>query len=180
MTGQTLEGEVSDWLPPALVPDTLANAAASRMLSMLVISEDLPDPDNRVRVTPDGRIHLDYMHNNLEGHERLVQTLRESLAEFTSHTHPISQHHFQFDSLLPLYGTAHQAGTVRFGDDPKSSVLDPWCKAHELDNLYVVDTSFFVTSAAVNPTLTTVANAMRVGDHLIERLGAKTTATASG
>ena len=61
---------------------------------------------------------------------------------------------------------------MRFGADPKSSVLDPWCKAHELDNLYVVDTSFFVTSAAVNPTLTTVANAMRVGDHLIERLGA--------
>ena len=172
MTGQTLEGEVSDWLPPSLVPDTLANAAASRMLSMLVISEDLPMPDNRVRVTGDGQIHLDYEHNNLEGHERLVKTLRESLVEFTSLTHPISQHHFQFESLLPLYGTAHQAGTVRFGADPKSSVLDPWCKAHELDNLYVVDTSFFVTSAAVNPTLTTVANAMRVGDHLIERLGA--------
>jgi hypothetical protein len=172
MTGQTLEGEVSDWLPPALVPNSLANAAASRMLSMLVISEDLPDPNNRVRATPDGRIHLDYEHNNLEGHERLVKTLGESLADFTSHTHPISQHHFQFESLLPLYGTAHQLGTVRFGNDPKSSVLDPWCKAHELDNLYVVDTSFFVTSAAVNPTLTTVANAMRVGDHLIERLGA--------
>ncbi len=74
---------------------------------------------------------------------------------------------------MPLYGTAHQGGTVRFGTDPKSSVLDPWCKAHELDNLYVVDTSFFVTSAAVNPTLTSVANAMRVGDHLIERLGAR-------
>ena len=101
-----------------------------------------------------------------------MKTLRESLADFVNHAHPISQHHFQFESLLPLYGTAHQAGTVRFGDDPKSSVLDPWCKAHELDNLYVVDTSFFVTSAAVNPTLTTVANAMRVGDHLIERLGA--------
>jgi choline dehydrogenase-like flavoprotein len=79
----------------------------------------------------------------------------------------------ELHSLLPLYGTAHQLGTVRFGVDPKSSVLDPWCKAHDLDNLYVVDTSFFVSSAAVNPTLTTVANAMRVGDHLIERLGAK-------
>jgi choline dehydrogenase-like flavoprotein len=173
MTGQTLEGEVSDWLPPAFVPEILADAAANRMLSMLVISEDLPDPANRVRATPDGRIHLDYTHNNLEGHERLVKTLKESLAEFVDHSHPISQHHFQLDSLLPLYGTAHQLGTVRFGADPKSSVLDPWCKAHELDNLYVVDTSFFVTSASVNPTLTTVANAMRVGDHLIERLGAR-------
>ncbi len=99
MTGQTLEGEVSDWLPPAFVPDSLANAAASRMLSMLVISEDLPAPDNRVRATADGRIHLDYEHNNLEGHERLVKLLGESLRDFVDHSHPISQHHFQFESL---------------------------------------------------------------------------------
>jgi choline dehydrogenase-like flavoprotein len=178
MSGQTLEGEVSDWLPPAFVPTALADAAANRMMSMLVISEDLPDPNNRVRVTPDGRLHLDYTHNNLEGHQRLVKTLHDSLAGFVDHAHPISQHHFEFASLLPLYGTAHQLGTVRFGTDPKSSVLDPWCKAHELDNLYVTDTSFFVTSAAVNPTLTTVANALRVGDHLIERLGAKAEASA--
>jgi choline dehydrogenase-like flavoprotein len=128
-------------------------------------------PDNRVRVTPDGRINLDYTYNNLEGHERLVGKLHASLSGFVDHAHPISQHHFEFGSLLPLYGTAHQAGTVRFGTDPKASVLDPWCKAHELDNLYVVDTSFFPSIAAVNPTLTTVANAMRVGDHLLERLG---------
>jgi len=179
MSGQTLEGEVSDWLPPALVPDVLAGAVASRLLSMLVISEDLPMPDNRVKLTPTGGIQLDYQHNNLEGHERLVKTLRQSLTGFVDHAHPLSQHHFQFDSLLPLYGTAHQCGTVRFGADPKTSVLDPWCKAHELDNLYVVDTSFFVTSSAVNPTLTTVANAMRVGDHLIERLGAKVGAVAA-
>jgi choline dehydrogenase-like flavoprotein len=170
MSGQTLEGQVSDWLPPALVPEGMADAVAERMLSMLVISEDLPLPDNRVRVTPDGRIHLDYTYNNLEGHERLVGILKQSLDGFVDHAHPISQHHFQFDSLLPLYGTAHQAGTVRFGADPASSVLDPWCKAHELDNLYVVDTSFFPSIAAVNPTLTTVANAMRVGDHLKARL----------
>jgi choline dehydrogenase-like flavoprotein len=75
-------------------------------------------------------------------------------------------------SLLPLYGTAHQLGTVRFGKDPATSVLDPSCKAHDLDNLYVVDTSFFVSAAAVNPTLTAVANAMRVGDILKDRLKA--------
>jgi choline dehydrogenase-like flavoprotein len=98
--------------------------------------------------------------------------LRGALDGFVSHHHPISQHRLEFASLLPLYGTAHQAGTVRFGADPKSSVLDPWCKAHELDNLYVTDSGFFVSSAAVNPTLTIVANAMRVGDHLKERLGA--------
>ena len=170
MSGQTLEGEISDWLPPALVPDPLAGALASRLLSMLVISEDLPAADNRVRLRPDGAIALEYTHNNLAGHERLVERLKTSLAGFVDHAHPISQHHFQFDSLLPLYGTAHQCGTVRFGADAHSSVLDPWCKAHDLDNLYVVDTSFFVSAGAVNPTLTTVANAMRVGDHLIERL----------
>jgi choline dehydrogenase-like flavoprotein len=171
MSGETLEGQLSDWLPPALVPNVVSGAVARRLLSMLVISEDLPMADNRVRLTPDGRIHLDYQHNNLEGHERLVKTLQHSLQGFTNATHPLSQHHFQLDSLLPLYGTAHQAGTVRMGADPRSSVLDPWCKAHDLDNLYVVDTGCFVTSAAVNPTLTTVANAMRVGDHLKQRLG---------
>jgi choline dehydrogenase-like flavoprotein len=170
MSGQTLEGQVSDWLPPALVPEAFAQAVAERLLSFLVISEDLPMAENRVRLGPDGAIIVDYQHNNLEGHDRLVRRLAEGLEGFTSHTHPLSQHHLQFDSLLPLYGTAHQAGTVRFGADPASSVLNPWCKAHELDNLYVVDSGFFVTSAAVNPTLTIVANAMRVGDHLKARL----------
>ena len=172
MSGQTLEGQVEDWLPPALVPDALSGAAAERMLSMLVISEDLPMPDNRVRLNPDGRISLDYTFGNLEGHDRLVRKLCDSLDGFTSHAHPISQHHFQIDSLLPLYGTAHQCGTTRFGADPAASVLDRDCKAHEVDNLYVVDTSFFCSANAVNPTLTVVANALRVGDHLIDRLGA--------
>ncbi|MDB5441594.1 MAG: dehydrogenase, partial [Caulobacteraceae bacterium] len=172
MSGQTLEGQIEDWLPPVLVPDALAGAAAERMMSMLVISEDLPSADNRVRLNSDGRISLDYSFGNLEGHERLVKVLKESLDGFVDHAHPISAHHFQLDSLLPLYGTAHQCGTARFGADPKTSVLDPNCKAHELDNLYVVDTSFFCSANAVNPTLTVVANAMRVGDHLIERLGA--------
>ncbi|MGH8822531.1 MAG: GMC family oxidoreductase, partial [Rhodoferax sp.] len=95
--------------------------------------------------------------------------LDASLDGFVNHTHPISQHHFQLDSLLPLYGTAHQCGTTRFGTDPKASVLDINCKAHELDNLYVVDTSFFPSIGAVNPSLTAIANALRVGDHLLQR-----------
>ena len=171
MSAQTLEGQISNYLPPALAPHFAFEAMAERLISFLVISEDLPDPHNRVRRGPDGRILLDYRHNNLEGHTRLVNTLQTALDGFVSHTHPICQHHVEFSSLLPLYGTAHQAGTVRMGSDPAASVLDPWCKAHQLDNLYVVDTGFFVTSAAVNPTLTTVANAMRVGDHIKERLG---------
>jgi choline dehydrogenase-like flavoprotein len=74
---------------------------------------------------------------------------------------------------IPLAGVAHQNGTVRFGDDPKTSALDRNCKAHELDNLYVVDASFFCSSGAVNPALTIIANALRVGDHLFERTGAE-------
>jgi choline dehydrogenase-like flavoprotein len=71
---------------------------------------------------------------------------------------------------VPIAGCAHQAGTCRFGKDAKNSVLDPNCKAHEVDNLYVVDTSFFVSIGAVNPSLTAIANAIRVGDHLLRRL----------
>lgn len=178
MSGQTLEGQISNFLPPLLAPTFAFDAIAQRLLSFLVISEDLPDPENRVRLGEGGKIFLDYTHNNLEGHERLVGKLRGALDGFTSHNHPISQHRLEFASLLPLYGTAHQAGTVRFGKDPSASVLDPWCKAHELDNLYVTDSGFFVTSAAVNPTLTIVANAMRVGDHLKERLRAREPAAA--
>lgn len=71
---------------------------------------------------------------------------------------------------IPLAGVAHQNGTIRFGRDPKTSALDVNCKAHDLDNLYVVDGSFFPSSGAVNPALTIVANALRVGDHLLERM----------
>jgi choline dehydrogenase-like flavoprotein len=72
---------------------------------------------------------------------------------------------------IPYAGCAHQAGTVRFGADPATSALDPNCKAHELDNLYVADTSFFPSISAMNPALTAMANAIRVGDHILERLG---------
>ena len=80
------------------------------------------------------------------------------------------------DKRIPLAGAAHQSGTVRFGTDPKASALNIHCRAHEVDNLYVVDTSFFPSSSAVNPALTAMANALRVGDHLLERLGAHVTA----
>jgi choline dehydrogenase-like flavoprotein len=74
---------------------------------------------------------------------------------------------------IPLAGVAHQNGTIRFGDDPSTSALDVHCRAHEVDNLYVVDGSFFPSSGAVNPALTIMANALRVGDHILERLGAR-------
>ena len=78
------------------------------------------------------------------------------------------------DQRIPLAGIAHKCGTVRFGTDPADSALDVNCRAHDLDNLYVVDTSFFPSSSAVNPALTAMANALRVGDHLLERLDART------
>ena len=73
---------------------------------------------------------------------------------------------------MPIGATAHQAGTVRFGTDPATSALDVNCKAHDLDNLYVVDSSIFPSSSSVNPALTIMANALRVGDHLKDRLAA--------
>jgi choline dehydrogenase-like flavoprotein len=72
---------------------------------------------------------------------------------------------------MPMHSLGHQVGTCKFGEDPKTSILDLNCRAHDVDNLYVVDGSFFVSSGAVNPTLTIIANALRVGDHLLERLG---------
>jgi choline dehydrogenase-like flavoprotein len=71
---------------------------------------------------------------------------------------------------LGISGVAHQNGTARFGTDPATSALDVNCKMHDLDNVYVVDSSFFCSSSAVNPTLTIIANALRVADHLNERL----------
>ena len=79
-------------------------------------------------------------------------------------------HRLAMHKSMPIGATAHQAGTVRFGTDPASSALDRNCKAHDLENFYVVDTSFFPSIGAVNPSLTAIANALRVGDHLLERL----------
>jgi choline dehydrogenase-like flavoprotein len=87
------------------------------------------------------------------------------------HGHHLIPRWAYLENKIPVAGVAHQAGTCRFGSDPATSALDTNCKAHELDNLYVVDTSFFPSIAAVNPALTAMANAVRVGDHLLGRLG---------
>ncbi len=87
------------------------------------------------------------------------------------HEKHLLHHSIYMHKGMPIGATAHQAGTVRFGTDPASSALDVNCRAHEVDNLYVVDTSFFPSIGAVNPSLTAIANALRVGDHVLERLG---------
>jgi choline dehydrogenase-like flavoprotein len=172
MEGHVLEGQIKEeGVDDHFFPDILANAAADRMLAFLCISEDLPHPDNRVSLALN-RIKLDYSHHDLEGHHRLVRKLDYAMAHFDDGGHPFTRHHFQVHKMLPLYGTAHMCGTTRMGRDPKTSVVDANCKAHQLDNLYITDSSVFPSSAAVNPTLTIVANAMRVAEHLKTRMGA--------
>ena len=170
MNGDVVQGQIQDKIPEWLIPDGIANWIADRMISFMVMSEDLPEARNRVRLNRDGRIVLEYWNNNLAGHERLVRKLSGKLTRLGRLHRKHRQHRRQMDELLPLYGTAHQCGTLKMGLDPRSSVVDPSCKAHELDNLYVADSGVFVTSAAVNPALTIVANAMRVSDHIRGRL----------
>jgi choline dehydrogenase-like flavoprotein len=135
-------------------------------------TEDLPLPENRVTLALDGNIQINYTPSNEEPKRRLFHQLREMLADLGMHHGHLLPHHAYLANEIPVAGVAHQAGTCRFGADPATSVLNTDCRAHELDNLYVVDTSFFPSIGAVNPALTAMANGLRVGDHLLERLGA--------
>ena len=117
-----------------------------------------------------GNITLSYTPNNQAPKQKLYDKLKSMLKHLGMHPDHLIPRNAYLKTEIPIAGVAHQAGTCRFGKDPKSSVLDVNCKAHELDNLYVVDTSFFVSIGAVNPALTAMANALRVGAHLLERL----------
>lgn len=162
---------------PAIAPGWSLELMATHSLDFWLTSEDLPDPDNRVTLNRNGEVVLTYKLNNLQGHERLKAKLQNSLMQQHCSIHGHECHEGLFarnlfiGQQLPLAAVAHQNGTIRFGDDPKTSVLDRNCKAHEVENLYVVDASFFPSSGAVNPALTIMANALRVGDHLLDRLG---------
>jgi choline dehydrogenase-like flavoprotein len=160
---------------PPFVPGLTLDLVAKHSLDFWLTSEDLPDPDNRVTLDSKGQIVLSYTPNNGAGHQRLIGRLESLLEHLDMHPHLVPRNLFVGDRI-PLAGVAHQNGTIRFGDDPATSALDRDCKAHDLDNLYVVDGSFFPSSGAVNPALTIMANAMRVGDRILERLGARTTA----
>jgi choline dehydrogenase-like flavoprotein len=157
---------------PAIVPGMTLELMAKHSLDFWLTSEDLPDPENRVTLDREGKIVLSYTPNNTAGHDRLIERLEYLLQHLDMRPRLIPRNLF-VGTRIPLAGVAHQNGTVRFGRDPHTSALDVNCKAHELDNLYVVDGSFFVSSGAVNPALTIMANALRVGDHLLERLGAQ-------
>ena len=172
LDGETLRGGA-----PALAPNWTLDLMAKHSLDFWLTSEDLPDPNNRVTLDDNGGIVLSYKPNNEEGHKRLIAKLKELMQQQSKcrvHGHGCHEGLFARNLFagqrIPLAGVAHQVGTVRFGSDPQTSALDKNCKAHDLDNLYVVDGSFFVSSGAVNPALTIMANALRVGEHLIARM----------
>jgi len=133
-------------------------------------TEDLPLAENRVTLGRDGRIRLRYTPSNIEAHQRLRGKFEGLLDAIQCRDTVLPGYHY-LGGRLGINAVAHQNGTVRFGTDPATSALDLNCKMHDLDNLYVVDSSFFVSSTAVNPTLTIIANALRVADHIAGRLG---------
>jgi choline dehydrogenase-like flavoprotein len=144
---------------------------AAHSLDFWLTTEDLPQWDNRVEVEPGGRIKLSYEPTNLDAHNRLRAKFTSMLDAMQCQEEVIDRSTY-LGGRLGISSVAHQNGTVRFGTDPTTSALDVNCKMHDLDNLYVIDSSFFCSSSAVNPTLTIIANALRVGDHLKGRLGA--------
>ncbi|MFE2301150.1 GMC oxidoreductase [Streptomyces sp. NPDC059445] len=166
-----IHGEAPRWAGK-VSPDMPFEVLAHHAVDFWLCGEDLPLPESRVTLDKDGGIHLALDEkNNIAGLKRLQHKLQGMLGHLGMHPHRLLSHSIYLHKGMPIGATAHQAGTVRFGTDPASSALDVDCKAHDLDNLYVVDTSFFPSIGAVNPSLTAIANALRVGDHLIERLG---------
>jgi choline dehydrogenase-like flavoprotein len=162
-----------------LAPHWTLERIARHAIDFWLSTEDLPLPQNRVTVDRDGKLTIAYNSTNDVPKERLLQTLKSILGKLDLNPGHLIHRFAYMKTGIPVAGCAHQAGTCRFGTDPADSVLDVDCKAHELDNLYVVDTSFFPSISAVNPALTAMANALRVGDVLLERLGASSTATTT-
>jgi choline dehydrogenase-like flavoprotein len=155
-----------------LAPEWTLDKVAEHAVDFWLSTEDLPRPDNRVTLRPDGRVGLAYRATNDEPKLRLRHQLERMLKHTGMHHEHLLPRHAYLKNEIPVAGCAHQAGTCRFGTDPATSVLDVDCRAHEVDNLYVVDTSFFPSIGAVNPALTAMANALRVGDRLLDRMGA--------
>jgi choline dehydrogenase-like flavoprotein len=143
---------------------------AAHSLDFWLTTEDLPLRENRVIADADGGISLRYTPSNLSAHEQLTERLKGLLGAMRCHGE-IRRNRAYLGGRLDISGVAHQNGTIRFGHDPATSALDVDCKAHEVDNLYVADASVFCSSSSVNPTLTIIANALRVADRIAERLG---------
>jgi len=159
-------------LQTRLAPERTLDQVARHAVDFWLSTEDLPRSENRVTLRDDGAIQLSYTPSNELPKQRLLHELKSLLGHLGMHHDHLLPRHAYLKNDIPVAGCAHQAGTCRFGADPTTSVLNTDCRAHEVDNLYVVDTSFFPSIGAVNPALTAMANALRVGDHLLERMGA--------
>lgn len=175
LSGKVNQAMLENEVPVTIDPDLSPTKAAQNSIDWWLMGEDLPNPRNRVRLKRE-RLSLEYTDNNKESFNRLVHRWVEVLKSIDSIFQPefVSSTNIRrsryYSSNFPLRWVAHQCGTCRFGIDPESSVLDIHCRTHDVDNLYVVDGSFFPSNIGSNPTLTIVANALRVGDHLLDRL----------
>jgi choline dehydrogenase-like flavoprotein len=156
-----------------LAPGFALRDVATHAVDFWLSTEDLPVPEHRVTLERDGNVKLTYSASNATAAGRLYHQLKSMLGHLGMHPDHLIPRHAYLKTDIPVAGVAHQAGTCRMGSDPASSVLNTDCRAHELDNLYVVDTSCFPSIGAVNPALTAMANALRVGDHLLERMGGR-------
>jgi choline dehydrogenase-like flavoprotein len=154
------------WLAEKICPGKTYDELKQMTIDFWLTSEDLPSPDNRVTLTKEGNIKVSYQRNNYTAYEKLKEKLKAvfvKLGEQDAKYKDVQWAGYDLD----ISGMSHQNGTMRFGTDPQTSVLDLNCKAHDLDNLYVADASFFPSCGAFNPSLTIAANALRVGDHLL-------------
>jgi choline dehydrogenase-like flavoprotein len=156
-----------------LAPEWTLDRVARHAIDFWLSTEDLPRPKNRVTLAPDGNVRLTYSETNAEARKRLYEKLKSLLPKLDMNEGHLIHRFCYMKNEIPVAGVAHQAGTCRFGTDPAQSALNTDCRAHELDNLYVVDTSVFPSIGAVNPALTAMANSLRVGDHLLARMGAR-------
>ena len=143
-----------------LVPHPILQSMADHSVDWWVMSEDLPDPDNRVTLSSDGAIRIHWTPNNRVSHEKLIEAASRMMRA--------AGYPLVLVQRMGIETNSHQCGTLRFGLDPATSVLDPYCKTYDIENLYVVDSSFFPSSAAMNPALTIAAQALRVADHILK------------
>ncbi|MEM7553076.1 MAG: GMC family oxidoreductase [Cyanobacteria bacterium P01_A01_bin.84] len=149
---------------PKWIPQGLLKILARHSVDWWAQSEDIPSLDNYIEIDSRGQIKVNYQPNNTQTHKILKLRFKEKLRQ--------AGFPLILEAPIPLNIMNHQVGTCRFGRDPQKNVLDLNCRTHDIDNLYIVDSSFFPSISAVNPTLTIAANALRVGDHLKERLNA--------
>ena len=142
-----------------LAPDWSLEEVARHAVDFWLTTEDLPKPDNRVSVDRDGRVHLAYSADQRGRGDGLYHELRKILNHVGMAEHHVLDKNFYLSMNVPVPASPTRPGPAGSATDPATSVLDVNCKAHELDNLYVVDTSFFPSIGAVNPALTAMANA---------------------